>query len=103
MKGGSIPKKPSGSIARSSVPANVTPTILTRATNIVTNMRKLLEALAGNFKTRPMFLLQMLAFMVGFLIILSRRGTKDRIKRVLGSGWTKVRQTAGMGVKVSYI
>jgi hypothetical protein len=50
-----------------------------------------------------MFLLQMLAFLVGFLTVFTRRDVKERIKRIVGNGWTKVRQTAGMGVKVSYI
>lgn len=91
-------KKSPASTAR-----KVPPTLLTRAGNIVTNVRKLVESLAGNFKTRPMFLLQMLAFLVGFLILLSRRDVKERIKRVVGNAWGKVRATAGMGVKVSYI
>jgi hypothetical protein len=96
----SFSKKPPASTAR---PIKVPPTLLTRAGNVITNVRRLLEGLAGNFETRPMFLLQMLAFIVGFLIVLSRRDVKERVKRVMGNVWTKVRQTAGMGVKVSYI
>ena len=89
--------------ARSSVPAKTRLTLLARAGNVIMNMRKVIESLAGNFKTRPMFLMQMLAFMIGFLIVLTRRDVKDRIKRMVANSWTKVRQTAGMGVKVSYI
>jgi hypothetical protein len=59
--------------------------------------------MAGGFKTRPMLLMQMLAFVVGILVLLSRREVKERVKMILGKGWLKVRQTAGMGVKVSYI
>ncbi len=107
IKGASSSKKgsqPSNSpTARPSVPAKVPPTLLARAGNIISNLRKLVEAMAGNFKTRPMFLLQMLAFLVGFLTVFTRRDVKERIKRIVGNGWTKVRQTAGMGVKVSYI
>lgn len=92
--------------ARSSVPGvkkAVPPTLIDRATTIIGNVRKLLESMAGSFKTRPMFLLQTLAFIVGLLIVLSRREVKERVKRVTSQGWQKVRQTAGMGVKVSYI
>ena len=50
-----------------------------------------------------MFLMQLLAFIVGLLIVISRRDVKERIRRLMALGWGKVRQTAGMGVKVSYI
>jgi hypothetical protein len=104
-KGGrSLPS--SSPTARSSVPAKnvkVPPSLLTRAGNVVTNVRKLVESMTGSFKTRPMLLMQMLAFIVGILVLLSRRDVKERVKSILGKGWGKVRQTAGMGVKVSYI
>lgn len=104
-KGGrSLPS--SSPTARSSVPAKnvkVPPSLLTRAGNVVMNVRKLVESMAGSFKTRPMLLMQMLAFIVGILVLLSRRDVKERVKSILGKGWGKVRQTAGMGVKVSYI
>jgi hypothetical protein len=106
-KGGrSLPS--SSPTARSSVPkknVNVKPppTLMARAGNVVTNVRKLVESMAGSFKTRPMLLMQVLAFVVGILVLLSRRDVKERVKRILEKSWTKVRQTAGMGVKVSYI
>jgi len=100
----SIPS--SSPTARSSVPAKnvkVPPSLITRAGNVVTNLRKLVESMAGGFKTRPLVLMQMLAFVVGILVLLSRRDVKERVKMILAKGWGKVRQTAGMGVKVSYI
>ena len=92
--------------ARSAASSNarkVPPSIITRAGNIITNVKKLVEGMAVHFQTRPLFILQFLAFLIGFLVVLSRRDVKDRLKRILGGGWQKVRQTAGMGVKVSYI
>ena len=92
--------------ARSSAPGvkkGVPSSLINRAATIIGNLRKLLESMAGSFKTRPMFLLQTLAFIVGLLVVLSRREVKERIKRIIAQGWQKVRQTAGMGVKVSYI
>jgi hypothetical protein len=101
---GSRPKKSSiptsSPTARSAAPAKkIPPTLITRAGNIIINIRKLAEDMAGGFKTRPLFLLQMLAFIVGMLMVFSRRDVKERIKKM----WAKVLQTAGMGVKVSYI
>jgi uncharacterized membrane protein len=78
------------------------PTLLKRAAAVIANLRKLLEAMALSFKGNPMILLRTLAFIVA-LLLLSRRDIKDRVKRIMGTGWNKVRATAGMGVKVSYI
>ena len=110
VRGGSVKggkSMPSSSpTARSSVPAKnvkVPPSLITRAGNVVMNLRKLVESMAGGFKTRPMLLMQILAFVVGILVLFSRRDVKERVKMILGKGWLKVRQTAGMGVKVSYI
>lgn len=91
--------------ARSSAPGlrKGTPTLMTRAGNIITNLRKLLDSMAASFKTNPMILLRTLAFIVTMLAVFARRDVRERVKRIAGQGWTKVRQTAGMGVKVSYI
>jgi hypothetical protein len=92
--------------ARSSVPGvrkAPPPTLMTRAGNIIANLRKLLDSMATSFKTNPMVLLRTLAFIVGILAVMARRDVRERIKRITGQGWQKVRQTAGMGVKVSYI
>ncbi|KAH7348345.1 peroxin 26 [Rhexocercosporidium sp. MPI-PUGE-AT-0058] len=89
--------------ASSSNARKVPPSILTRAGNVLGNVKKLVEGMAVHFQTRPLFILQFLAFLIGFLVVLSRRDVKERLKRILGGGWMKVRQTAGMGVKVSYI
>ena len=79
------------------------PTYAKRAAAIIANLRKALENMASSFQTNPMLLLRTLAFVVGLLMILSRKDVKDRLKRVLGNSWNKVKATAGMGVKVSYI
>ncbi|TVY60759.1 hypothetical protein LSUE1_G008323 [Lachnellula suecica] len=81
-------------------PKRVPPTLISRASNIISNLRKLLtEDVFGSFKTRPLFLLQMLAFIIGIVVVFGRRDVKERVRRM----WDKVRRTAGMGVKVSYI
>ena len=80
-----------------------TRTIINRAGAIIINLRKLLESMAANLKTNPMAMLRILAFIVGFLMVVARRDVREKIKSTLGQGWGKVRQTVGMGVKVSYI
>jgi hypothetical protein len=47
--------------------------------------------------------MRMLAFVVGLLMLLSRKKIRDRIAKILQTSWNKVRATAGMGTKVSYI
>ena len=79
------------------------PTLINRAANIIKNLRKLLDSMATSFKTKPMISLRTLAFFVAFLAVVARRDVRERLKRITGQGWQKVRQTAGMGVKVSYI
>jgi len=94
--------------ARSSVPAArkpvaAPPTLVKRAAIIISNLRKLLEDVAISFKTNPIILIRTITFVVGLLVLLSRRDVKERIKKVMANGWNKVRATAGMGVKVTYI
>ena len=74
--------------------------VVARANTILSNLRKLVEE---HMNLRPMVLMQLLAFIVGLLVMFSRKDIKQRVKRLLANGWGKVRQTAGMGVKVSYI
>ncbi len=51
----------------------------------------------------PTAIFRMLLFIVAFLLAFSRREVRDRLKQIFGKSWEKVRNTVGMGVKVSYI
>ena len=57
------------------------------------------ETVAGN----PMSFARTLLFLLGLLVALSRQGVRERLRRITGAGWQKVKGTVGMGVKVSYI
>jgi hypothetical protein len=59
--------------------------------------------MAESFRGNPMILLRTLAFIVALLLVLTRRDVKARVKKIIGNGWDKIRATAGMAVKVSYI
>jgi hypothetical protein len=79
------------------------PSLTSRAAMVLGNLRALVEHLGGSFAGSPYMLLRTLAFIVGLLLVFSRRNIRERIARVLGNSWGKIRATAGMGVKVSYI
>ncbi|KAL2134727.1 hypothetical protein VTI74DRAFT_10969 [Chaetomium olivicolor] len=79
------------------------PTIMSRASMVLNNLKVLVDNLALAFQTNPYVLLRMLAFIIGLLFLLSRKKIRDRLRQILGASWGKVKATAGMGTKVSYI
>lgn len=79
------------------------PSFGTRAAVFLGNIKALVDQMALSFQTSPFILYRTLAFIIGLLLIFNRKSMRERISRILGSGWDKVKATAGMGVKVSYI
>lgn len=75
----------------------------TRASLILNNIRSVLDHVMTAFHGNPFLLYRTLAFIIGFLLMFSNKRVRDRITRVVQQGWGKVRATAGMGMKVSYI
>jgi len=101
-KPGGLSKKssPSSGSSRAKSP----PSLASRASIVLSNLRALLiDDVAAAFRTNPYFLLRMLAFVIGFLLLLSRKNVRKRLNRVLQVSWNKVKATVGMGAKVSYI
>lgn len=92
-----------GAAARGGGGAVAAPTLMSRASMVLSNLRMLVDEIAGAFQTKPYVLLRMLAFVVGLLLLLSRKKIRERIARILGVSWGKIKATAGMGTKVSYI
>lgn len=79
------------------------PSLSARASMILSNLRVVLEQIGSQFKTNPMLLVRFMAFIISIIVMFGNQRIRERISRVLGSGWTKLKSTAGMGVKVSYI
>ncbi|KAL8775325.1 MAG: hypothetical protein Q9209_000332 [Squamulea sp. 1 TL-2023] len=77
--------------------------IIAHSTAIITAFRNLVLNMTSSLSKNPPALLRFVLFLVALLVALSRRDVKDRIARIAGAGWEKVRRTVGMGVKVSYI
>ncbi|KAF3003256.1 hypothetical protein E8E14_002116 [Neopestalotiopsis sp. 37M] len=93
----SKPKQPAkGKAVRS-------PTFTARASMVFANLRAVLEQMGASLKTNPMMLMRFIAFILGLIVMFGNQRIRERISRVLGTGWNKVKATAGMGVKVSYI
>ncbi|KGO66923.1 hypothetical protein PEX1_077660 [Penicillium expansum] len=69
------------------------------ATGLRNVFRHIIQTVSGN----PMSIVRTLLFVIGILMAISRQGVRDRLRRVTGGAWQKVKATAGMGVKVSYI
>ncbi|KAK7712487.1 hypothetical protein SLS64_004871 [Diaporthe eres] len=74
-----------------------------RAAVIFTNVRAMIERMSVTLHTNPMLLMRLLAFIVGLVVMFGKKNMRERIARILGTSWNKVKATAGMGVKVSYI
>ncbi|KAI1660327.1 hypothetical protein F4813DRAFT_349579 [Daldinia decipiens] len=74
-----------------------------RAIMILSNLRNIIEQMSATFKANPVLLMRLLAFVIGVIVMFGRKGVRERVRQILGTGWNKVRSTAGMGVKVSYI
>ncbi|EWG44030.1 hypothetical protein FVEG_05246 [Fusarium verticillioides 7600] len=79
------------------------PTLTSRASVVITQLRTIIEHLGSSLNSNPMFLFKFLAFVMGLILMLSNTNIRERVKRMMAVFWSKVKGTAGMGVKVSYI
>lgn len=89
--------------SRANGKAVVPQTFTARATLVMTRLRSIIDELARSMNSNPMFLMRLLAFVMGIILMLGNRAIRERVQRVLGASWAKVRATVGMGTKVSYI
>ena len=78
-------------------------TILNRSMTWLFTLQKLISNTALHMSQNPAGLLRFVLFLVAMIAAFGRRDLRQRIRRLAGGGWDKVRQTVGMGVKVSYI
>ncbi|KAG6082468.1 hypothetical protein E4U16_006038 [Claviceps sp. LM84 group G4] len=81
-------------------PAN---TFTGQARIIIGRLQNVFRDLAVSLNGNPALVMRFLAFLVGFLFMLGNRGLRQRVERVMGVGWDKLRATAGMATKVSYV
>ena len=74
-----------------------------RGLAFLASLQQLLLSIARSTTNNPTILLRTILFLVALVVALSRRDVKERIRRITGVGWGKLKSTVGMGVKVSYI
>ncbi|KAJ5184254.1 hypothetical protein N7492_001870 [Penicillium capsulatum] len=100
--------KPSRSTLASSSPRNNKKQIKpqprgNQARAVATSLRNLFKHVIQSVSGNPLALVRALLFLLGFLMAMSRQDVRERVRRITGSAWQKVKGTVGMGVKVSYI
>lgn len=89
-----------GASNKSSNGRNTSNSQLSKIMRIIMNIT---STIASSLTRNPTQVFRTLMFIFAFLAVLARKDIRDKLKRILGQGWTKVQQTAGMGVKVSYV
>ena len=77
--------------------------IYKRSLALMSALQHLISNMTEQISRNPMSLLRFVLFLMGLIVALSRRDVKDRLARLTGAGWDKMKRTVGMGVKVSYI
>jgi hypothetical protein len=66
-------------------------------------LRNILQYISKTIAGNPLSIARTLLFMLGVIMALSRQNIREKIRKITGSGWQKIKGTVGMGVKVSYI
>ncbi|ROW12431.1 hypothetical protein VMCG_00753 [Cytospora schulzeri] len=74
-----------------------------RAALMFANVRAMIERMGATVHMNPMLLMRFLAFIMGLILIFGKKNIRERMARIVGTSWNRVKATAGMGVKVSYI
>ena len=74
-----------------------------RGIAVLTALQNLVLKMTQSMSRNPIVLLRTIFFIIAFLVALGRKDVRDRIGRIKGLGWNKIRGTVGMGMKVSYL
>jgi len=70
---------------------------------VMGRLRAIINQFSASLNSNPMLLMRLLIFIMGLILMVAHRGTRERVRRILGASWNKIKATAGMGAKVSYI
>ncbi|EMC99059.1 hypothetical protein BAUCODRAFT_389536 [Baudoinia panamericana UAMH 10762] len=79
------------------------PGLYRRASSALNSLQQMVLQASRSMTGSSFALFRTLMFMAAFIILISRRDLRLRVQRALEQGWVKVKKTAGMAVKVSYI
>lgn len=75
----------------------------TRASSALGSLQQLLMQASRNVAGNNMALARFLMFLIAFILLIARRDLREKVRRALEGGMKKVKETVGMGTKVSYI
>lgn len=89
--------------AASTVTRRSSPGLGTRAGQVLWNLTAIVNQLGASLVGNPVMLTRLLAFIMGLILMLSNQTIRLRLRKILAVAWVKLKATAGMGVKVSYI
>lgn len=78
-------------------------TFVSRASSLVNNFQQMVLQASRNVAGSNMALARFLMFLIAFILLIARRDLRDKLRRAIENGFAKVKQTVGMGTKVSYI
>jgi hypothetical protein len=78
-------------------------TLKDRMDMVVRRCQAVIDQLSISLQVHPVVLMRLMAFILGLLLMLSSKAIRERLRRILSGSWGKVKATAGMGAKVSYI
>ncbi|KAF1990950.1 hypothetical protein K402DRAFT_409850 [Aulographum hederae CBS 113979] len=84
-------------------PQEPPPNLYRRFTHLFAFFQLTIANMGQSVSSNPMAALRMMLFLLAFILAFARRDLRERVQRILRQAWEKVRRTAGMGVKVSYI
>ena len=98
-----IQPKGSHSSANKSAKKASNTSIYKRGSAVLYALQQLIKNMTEQVSQNPMSLLRFVLFLMGLIAAFSRREVKDRLGRLTGAGWDKIKRTMSMGVKVSYI
>ncbi|KAI7513989.1 hypothetical protein KC347_g997 [Hortaea werneckii] len=78
-------------------------TFYRRASSALHNFQSMVLDASRGVRSGNFNVFRLVMFMLAFLVLVARRDLRDRLRRAIEEGWSKVKRTVGMGVKVSYI
>ncbi|MCJ1360003.1 MAG: hypothetical protein MMC33_010006 [Icmadophila ericetorum] len=70
---------------------------------LVSSLKHLIINMTQSASKNPMVLMRTILFVMGLIFALTRQNVRERIIRLTGQGWNKLKGTVGMGVKISYL
>ncbi|PHH56085.1 hypothetical protein CFIMG_003457RA [Ceratocystis fimbriata CBS 114723] len=72
-----------------------------RAGMLVAQIKGMIDGMSRSLDLNVAILLKLAMFMAGVLLMLGRRDVREKVQRIVATGWAKVKATASMGSRVS--